>query len=45
MSIGGKGGGGTELTDYGRSLIRVFEEINKNCWNFLDIQLEKMKSL
>lgn len=45
ISIGGKGGGGTELTAYGKSLIGVFEEINKNCWNFLDIQLEKMKSL
>lgn len=33
-STGGKGGGGAELTDYGKQLIAVFDEINKNCWNF-----------
>jgi molybdate transport system regulatory protein len=45
MSIGGKGGGGTELTEYGKSLILVFEEMNKQCWKFLDVQLDKIKSL
>lgn len=44
-SIGGKGGGGTELTPYGKSLIRVFEEMNQKCWGFLDVQLEKIKNL
>ncbi len=44
-SIGGKGGGGTELTSYGKSLILVFDEMNKKCWDFLDVQLEKIKSL
>ena len=44
-SVGGKGGGGAQLTDYGRSLIIVFDEINKNCWAFLDAQLAKMKDL
>ncbi|WMI65405.1 LysR family transcriptional regulator [Aestuariibaculum sp. YM273] len=44
-SIGGKGGGGAELTEYGKSLINVFDDINKNCWDFLDLQLEKIKSL
>ena len=44
-SIGGKGGGGAELTEYGKSLIMVFDDINKNCWEFLDQQLEKIKSL
>lgn len=43
--IGGKGGGGTELTAYGKSLIRVFDDMNQQCWEFLDIQLEKIKSL
>ncbi|MCA0133173.1 winged helix-turn-helix domain-containing protein [Winogradskyella alexanderae] len=43
--IGGKGGGGTELTDYGKSLIFTFDEINKNCWAFLDQQIEKFKLL
>ena len=38
-SIGGKGGGGTELTPYGKYLIASFDEINKNCWAFLDEQL------
>ena len=44
-SIGGKGGGGTELTGYGKSLIKAFDKINKNCWEFLDKELEKIKSL
>lgn len=44
-TIGGKGGGGAELTDYGKSLILVFDEINKNCWDFLDKQLEKIELL
>ena len=44
-SIGGKGGGGVELTDYGKSLILAFDDINKNCWQFLDKQLEKIKNL
>jgi molybdate transport system regulatory protein len=38
-SIGGKGGGGTELTAYGRSLIKSFETINENCWKYLDKQI------
>lgn len=44
-SIGGKGGGGAELTEYGKSLILAFDDINRNCWAFLDQQLEKIKSL
>jgi len=44
-SIGGKGGGGAILTDYGKSLVMAFDEINKNCWTFLDDQLEKIKVL
>lgn len=44
-SIGGKGGGGAKLTDYGKSLIKAFDDINKNCWDFLDKQLEKIDEL
>jgi len=44
-TIGGKGGGGAQLTDYGKSMIKAFDEINKNCWLFLDTQLEKIKDL
>jgi molybdate transport system regulatory protein len=44
-SIGGKGGGGAELTEYGKSLISVFDEINTNCWEFLDVQLQKIENL
>ena len=44
-STGGKGGGGTELSEYGKSLILIFDDINKNCWKFLDHQLEKMEDL
>ena len=42
-SIGGKGGGGAELTDYGKSLVMAFESINKNCWKFLDQEISKIK--
>lgn len=44
-SIGGKGGGGAELTSYGKSLINVFDEINKNCWAFLDNELKKIEKI
>ena len=42
MSIGGKGGGGAILTQYGKSLINAFESINENCYKFLDNQLTKI---
>jgi molybdate transport system regulatory protein len=42
-SIGGKKGGGSMVTDYGRSLIEAFDTINKNCWQFLDQQISKAK--
>lgn len=41
-STGGKGGGGTILTSYGKELILAFETVNKNCWKFLDKQLAKV---
>ncbi len=40
-SIGGKGGGGTQLTSYGKLLITAFEAINENCWKFLDEQVNE----
>lgn len=42
-SIGGKGGGGAQLTDYGKSLIETFDAINENCWKFLDEQIKSSK--
>jgi len=44
-SVGGKGGGGAKLTAYGKSLIDVFDEINKNCWAFLDKELKKIENI
>ncbi|WP_136481305.1 winged helix-turn-helix domain-containing protein [Cognatitamlana onchidii] len=44
-SIGGKGGGGAELTEYGQSLIQAFNEINRNCWAFLDKELARIERL
>jgi molybdate transport system regulatory protein len=44
-SIGGKGGGGMVLTEYGRKLILAFDDINKNCWSHLDTQIEKINNL
>jgi len=40
-SIGGKGGGGAQVTPYGKDLIKVFDTINKNCWKYLDKQVDK----
>ena len=42
-SIGGKGGGGAELTDYGKTLVETFETINTNCWKFLDEEIKQSK--
>ncbi|MDY8138155.1 winged helix-turn-helix domain-containing protein [Aquimarina sp. 2201CG5-10] len=39
-NTGGSGGGGTTITPYGKNMILKFEEINKNCWDFLDQQLK-----
>lgn len=44
-STGGKGGGGAILTSYGKELIKVFDEINANCWEYLDTQVEKINEL
>ena len=40
-SIGGKGGGGAQITSYGKSLVTAFETINENCWEFLDEQVKE----
>ncbi len=37
-NIGGKNGGGTQLTPYGEKMIETFELITKNCWQHLDKQ-------
>ena len=44
-NIGGKGGGGAQITDYGKTLIIAFDKINTNCWKFLDEQLEIVKNI
>lgn len=44
-SVGGKGGGGAELTPYGKSLITAFDNINKKCWKYLDEQEKIINSL
>lgn len=41
-NIGGKFGGGTILTPYGKSLIHQFETLNKNCIEFLDSEFKKI---
>lgn len=42
-NTGGSGGGGTEITEYGLKMILAFENINKNCWDFLDEQLKSLQ--
>lgn len=44
-TVGGKGGGGAELSEYGKSLVIAFDDINKKCWTYLDKQLEKIEHL
>ncbi len=44
-STGGAGGGGAELTPYGKQLITVFEEIKSGCWTHLDAQQNKLNKL
>lgn len=39
--VGGNKGGGTILTPYGQSLLDAFENINKDCWQFLDAEINK----
>lgn len=42
-NIGGKNGGGTQVTDYGKRLILQFETLNKNCIDFLEDEYKKLK--
>lgn len=44
-TIGGRKGGGTTLTPYGKRLVAAFEKINQNCWAFLDKQLKTLEGL
>ena len=38
-NIGGKSGGGTVLTEYGKTLVKTFDKINESCWKYLDKQV------
>lgn len=40
---GGKGGGGTVVTDEGIKAIKLFETLNNNCKKYLDNEMLKMK--
>ncbi|MEP0266619.1 molybdenum transporter [Dokdonia sp.] len=44
-TIGGQQGGGTVVTPYGKQLVEAFENINKNCWEFLDQQLKALDAI
>lgn len=44
-SIGGKNGGGAQLTEYGKTMINAFEDINCDCWKYLDNQIHKIDTL
>lgn len=41
-STGGKGGGGANLTSYGKKVIETFDTINQKCWGFLDNELKNI---
>jgi molybdate transport system regulatory protein len=40
---GGKGGGGTIVTDEGVKAIQLFETLNENCKKYLDKEVLKLK--
>ena len=42
-TVGGKKGGGSQITVYGKTLIETYESINENCWEFLDEQISQSK--
>lgn len=44
-TIGGKSGGGAQLTSYAKELIQTFEDINSDCWQFLEQQTVRIKDL
>ncbi|MAQ75807.1 MAG: molybdenum transporter [Aquimarina sp.] len=37
---GGSNGGGTFVTDYGKQMIKNFDDVNQRCWDFLDNELK-----
>ena len=39
---GGKGGGGTILTEEGKKTIELYAELNRRCQKFLDAEFEKL---
>lgn len=39
---GGKGGGGTKVTDEGIKMIGFFETLNLKCQQYLDVELKKL---
>ncbi len=41
-NIGGKDGGGTTLTKYGKEVICEFETLNNNCMNYLNSEFKKV---
>tara|TARA_A200000113_G_scaffold206621_1_gene203676 strand:+ start:2654 stop:3004 length:351 start_codon:yes stop_codon:yes gene_type:complete len=41
-NIGGKNGGGTEVTPYGKGLISKFEQLNTTCIHFLEKEFKKI---
>ena len=41
--VGGKGGGGTVVTEEGLKAIKMFEKLNKKCRNYLDKEISKLE--
>ena len=44
-SKGGSGGGGAEITPYGKELIKQFEVMKDECWKHLKQSEERLKNL
>jgi len=40
---GGKGGGGTQVTEEGLRAIKLFEKLNLKCQKYLDKEIQKLK--
>lgn len=41
-TVGGKDGGGAQLTETGQAMVNAFNSINDQCWQFLKAKTEEL---
>lgn len=40
--VGGKQGGGTQVTEYGKKMIVAYDKLNQSCKEFLNLEIQKL---